>query len=344
MSVVLGGDDNLDLAARFSRARRMREGILQRLRVEALMDGAFAYTTAEISGRFTLANWLAVGEAAAQSMVRFAALEPEELDEYLARHRHASAGAERGFVDWEHILPADHPRKLALAKSVWRAAGVKDMARLLVFDDDCLAATVGVVRCGAQLSANEKRRLSALVESVSGEMIAAWRLDRSIAPNGDESMLLDPDGRITFASASAESWREVTGLIETAAAAVRVLHKTGGASSVVPWGPVLVKLARLTAGNGKTLYLARMKPATAMERAEDAVLSPVQREVARLAATGATVGEIAATLGRGAETVRSHISAVYRRLGVSTRIELARMLNADAVPDEEDDDTEYSVW
>lgn len=56
------------------------------------------------------------------------------------------------------------------------------------------------------------------------------------------------------------------------------------------------------------------------------VLSPRQLEVAELAAVGATVTEIASTLQSSIETVRSHLKEVYRRLDVSSRAELSRIL------------------
>jgi DNA-binding NarL/FixJ family response regulator len=51
-----------------------------------------------------------------------------------------------------------------------------------------------------------------------------------------------------------------------------------------------------------------------------------QREVARLAATGLASREIANRLGVGVRTVESHLEAAYRRLGVSSRAELAEIL------------------
>ena len=64
----------------------------------------------------------------------------------------------------------------------------------------------------------------------------------------------------------------------------------------------------------------------AASRAPDGALSPRQRDVASLAAAGATVGEIARTLGCGVATVKSHLLAVYRILGVGSRLELKGVL------------------
>lgn len=52
-------------------------------------------------------------------------------------------------------------------------------------------------------------------------------------------------------------------------------------------------------------------------------LTPRQREVAELAARGATAREIAEHLGIGTYTVKQHLAAVYERMGVSSRLELA---------------------
>ncbi len=51
-----------------------------------------------------------------------------------------------------------------------------------------------------------------------------------------------------------------------------------------------------------------------------------QREVAELAATGATIEEIARHLGISPHTVRQHLRDAYRLLDVGNRVELARAL------------------
>jgi DNA-binding CsgD family transcriptional regulator len=60
-------------------------------------------------------------------------------------------------------------------------------------------------------------------------------------------------------------------------------------------------------------------------------LTPAQREVARSAARGATVNEIAKHLNRSPETIRSHLRAVYERLDVASRVELAAALDGGAL-------------
>lgn len=58
-----------------------------------------------------------------------------------------------------------------------------------------------------------------------------------------------------------------------------------------------------------------------------AVLTPRQREVARIAAAGVTAAETAAALGLSEETVRTHLRDIYARLDIGTRVELANVVN-----------------
>jgi DNA-binding CsgD family transcriptional regulator len=59
------------------------------------------------------------------------------------------------------------------------------------------------------------------------------------------------------------------------------------------------------------------------ERSDGPELTPVQRQVATLVAAGHTNREVAAELYMGLRTVEAHLSAVYRKLGIRSRSELA---------------------
>jgi DNA-binding CsgD family transcriptional regulator len=52
-------------------------------------------------------------------------------------------------------------------------------------------------------------------------------------------------------------------------------------------------------------------------------LTPREREVAHLVAQGLANDEIAATMGLSTHTVRTHLSAIYQRLGIRSRGKLA---------------------
>jgi DNA-binding NarL/FixJ family response regulator len=92
--------------------------------------------------------------------------------------------------------------------------------------------------------------------------------------------------------------------------------KAAGASGFVSkdWGADDVAAAVRTVGNGRTVFAAgREQPR--------APLSPRERDVLNLLATGATNREIAVTLHLSPHTVKEHTSSLYRKLEVRNRAE-----------------------
>lgn len=89
-------------------------------------------------------------------------------------------------------------------------------------------------------------------------------------------------------------------------------------------GTTEARITRLGA-NGSLRFLVHLPPEVELSDNER-LLSPTQLQIARRAAAGATLKEIASALGRSPETIRSHLREVYRRLAVSSRIELAEVL------------------
>jgi len=87
--------------------------------------------------------------------------------------------------------------------------------------------------------------------------------------------------------------------------------------------------------NGSCLVLLVITPAMAplpgsradLESATVPTLGPVESRVARLAAEGFTVLNIATRLGVSEATVRTHLHRVHVKLGVHGRAELATLLS-----------------
>jgi len=77
-----------------------------------------------------------------------------------------------------------------------------------------------------------------------------------------------------------------------------------------------VRLARRSRG-------ARKRPPTGWDS-----LTPAEDQVADLAASGLTTPEIAARLFVSTNTVKTHLSQVYAKLGVSSRAQLAAVHSA----------------
>src|SRR5208282_4314656 len=118
--------------ARFDRARKLREGLLERLRAEAPADGAFIHSAIELEGRVTVSGSVASGEAAARGLARFLSQPPARIDELLSTIK--TVKSTDGFGEWSQC------------REVWRSAGIRDLSRLLVFDGEELAGSVVVVR------------------------------------------------------------------------------------------------------------------------------------------------------------------------------------------------------
>jgi DNA-binding CsgD family transcriptional regulator len=79
------------------------------------------------------------------------------------------------------------------------------------------------------------------------------------------------------------------------------------------------------AGLGTRLWRERARlelERTGVYRAGGGDLSAAERQVADLAASGATNREIAAALFMSVKTVEAHLSRVYRKLNIRSRTEL----------------------
>ena len=83
-------------------------------------------------------------------------------------------------------------------------------------------------------------------------------------------------------------------------------------------------------GGEVTLYFERVNDLywlTLREKAPLDSLGRRQLEIARLSASGRTYKEIAKALSLAPATVRNHLEAVYKKLGINSRAELATVLS-----------------
>ena len=75
--------------------------------------------------------------------------------------------------------------------------------------------------------------------------------------------------------------------------------------------------------------IERELPRVAAERSGNE-LTATERRVADLIAAGATNKDAAAALFVSVRTIETHVASIYRKLGVRTRVELARQLAGSA--------------
>jgi DNA-binding CsgD family transcriptional regulator len=117
-------------------------------------------------------------------------------------------------------------------------------------------------------------------------------------------------------------------------------HRAGVESNVVivpsPSGWITLHAAQPTAGDGRIAIVIEPAsgPRSATLRLEINGVTAREREVATLLASGASNGEIAATLVLSPHTVQDHIKSLFEKLGVASRQELvARVFLDEYLPE-----------
>jgi DNA-binding CsgD family transcriptional regulator len=208
--------------------------------------------------------------------------------------------------------------ELELARA-WSAAASGELSRARALAREAVALALGrgqdayAVRALHELcrlgepAAPELERLAAVVD---GSFAATAAAHAAALVAGDGAALLDVAER--FAAGEA-----LLVAAEAADAAALAHREAGRAAS-----------ARAAAARA-ALWLTqceRARPPTLLATAEAADLTPREREIALLAAGGASSREIAGRLVISVRTVDNHLQNAYRKLGVASRRELPRVL------------------
>ena len=122
-------------------------------------------------------------------------------------------------------------------------------------------------------------------------------------------------------------------LDSSAVAAARLAGARGVVLKELSPQHVLDCIRRVHAGTDWVEFLGRAREAadSRQEERDTSELTPRERELATLVASGLRNREIAARLGISEGTAKLHLYNVYKKLGVSSRVELAiRMQSAQA--------------
>jgi DNA-binding NarL/FixJ family response regulator len=165
------------------------------------------------------------------------------------------------------------------------------------------AAALGRIR--ARVAVSQRDNVAGIRESSDSRTLAAL-------VGGDLEVMR---ARIIEASARAASGDRVRGIDDLEEAARRA--NVTGASAVRAWAE------RELAAHGRRI---RNVPGDGWD-----VLTPTQKVIARLAASGLRNREIAATLFVSQKTVESHVAAVLGALGTTNRVGIGRELGGDQI-------------
>lgn len=302
-------------------ARELRAEALRVITELGETEGGVWYTLSQTQGRVAVSDW--EGRAFDGWMI-----EPltsgevtwPEGDPHRPRNREL-----RSFVTLQELVSDwDAYYSSRFYERAFGPAKVKDQLRLLVYDGAEFVGWIGGFRYTGSpaFRRSDARRLAPLVEPIANCLVTAHRLDRADRIEEACDLLVDADGRVDFTSESGKRWLSRSGATEILRGWVRSIDRGDAPRQRMGWQ---IRWNRLY-GDGRVRYLVHLRaPSPVLVRPLDR-LSPARREVAQLAAAGATLSEIAKMTERSRETVKSQLKAVYRELGVASRAELGRVL------------------
>jgi DNA-binding CsgD family transcriptional regulator len=204
--------------------------------------------------------------------------------------------------------------------------GIHDHARRLLYDGRRFLGGVSVERAIDRplFEPPDLARLDAVANAHIPKLAAAVALDSELAGHTC-AMLFDPLGHCEHSSASAARWATPAHR-RALSEAVRQLDIAGETRAALFVGETVARIVRVSR-EGQSRYVVTLRPTVFPLMHPAADLSARQRRIARYAAGGVTIAEIADALGLSPNTVREHLRRAYRVLGVHNRVELNRALD-----------------
>jgi DNA-binding CsgD family transcriptional regulator len=220
-------------------------------------------------------------------------------------------------------------RELRVYQGLYAPNGLTQL-RALAYDGTSFLGWVAVLRAGDRppFSDDERRALDRLAPSVARSLAAVHTLERAeldaVAPG---HLVFSPEGRLEHATEPVTDWltEERRAFLGDFVACV-----DRGEQPATALDGASISVRRLV--GERTMYLVNLAAERLPQRSVLARLSGRRREVAELAAAGATAKEVAEELGISPHTVRQHLKVVYRDLGVASRVDLARLVESESAP------------
>lgn len=231
--------------------------------------------------------------------------------------------------------------KAARYRELGRRFGVTDEIRAVLWADDRPWGSVILYSTDSRFTPAH----AATVEAVAPYAAAALRLallrGAATRPEAVEDppgiLRVTPDGRVEAITAPGRRWlaaggRALVTAANAVAAAVRGHREWAGATSrlTLPGARVLSLHGSQTDGEDVAVIVDAARSAeVAALLIETYELTPRQREVLGLLLLGRSMAQIARELGISEHTANDHRKAIYARAGVSSRSELAALLQAE---------------
>ena len=206
-------------------------------------------------------------------------------------------------------------------------AEVGDQLRALIYDGDVFLGWVGVLRRGARerFTKKEQTKLSKRVGDVLSTLRAAEAMSRGGLGEAPAYVLFEHgSGRSLSVSPNLEPW--LSSARRAALGRHVCRHRPGEAEDVFIDG-YRVAFTAMDSEHGMQV-LAAFWPLRPLRADAASSLTRAERELADSSARGLTNAEAADALGLSVNTVKTHLKRVYQKLDVSSRAELACLLEA----------------
>jgi DNA-binding CsgD family transcriptional regulator len=225
-------------------------------------------------------------------------------------------------------------------RDIFEPFGLTDELRAVLWAEGTAWGSATLLRAGGRFDAEDLRVVSAIAHQAADSIRLALLREAARRPEAvDEPPGIfeaGPDGSITPTTVPAEHWLNTVGVklitaINATAAAVRANPGWAGAGSrlALSDGHVLSVHAAAMIGDEGTVAVIvdRARPAEVSAMLVDAYgLTARQRDVLGRLLLGRPMTQLAYSLGITENTAQDHRKAIYRRMGVSSRSELAARL------------------
>jgi DNA-binding CsgD family transcriptional regulator len=224
-------------------------------------------------------------------------------------------------------------------REIFAAVGFTDELRAVLWAGGIAWGSATLLRAGGRFEERDVDALRAIARHGGhGVRLALLRAAAKRPESVEEPpgvVEVGPDNHVQPVTRPAERWLELAGIelitaVNATAAAVRGQPIGGPASSrlVLGDGHVVTLHAATTADADRVAVIVeRARPAEVSAMLVDAYgLTARQREVLGRILLGRSMAQLARALGISEHTAQDHRKAIYRRMGVSSRSELAAML------------------
>jgi DNA-binding CsgD family transcriptional regulator len=227
----------------------------------------------------------------------------------------------------QRAMRKDPVRMRPVINALYGPARVSDTMRMLAYDGALCLGWFGVLRADddPDFSSLDLRRARAEAPYWASRIAAQYRQEKKLLHGSPAHIVVDEAGHILAASREVEPWlsRARRQRISDAAAHVR---REGPTRLLID--RYLFDGITILGGSSSVVYLNA--PLGTFGSVALCVLSPRQRQVVDLVVLGMSNQECAEELSLSVHTVKQHLAAAYRLLGISRREELVVMLRAGA--------------